>query len=484
MNSSIRVRFAPSPTGFLHIGGVRTALFNYLFARRMGGKFLIRIEDTDTDRSEQRFTDDILTSLKWLSMEADEPMLYQSKRQAVYHALADDMIAKGLAYRCYCTEAEVETTREQMMKEGKKPMYARTCRNLEAPIPGRTSFAVRAKFPLSGTTTFTDLIRGDIHFPNEDLDDFVMVRTNGVPTYNFVVVVDDVEMKISHVIRGDDHINNTPKQIYLYEAMKAEKPLFAHLPMILGQDKKKLSKRNGETSTNAYRAEGYLPEALLNFLVRLGWSHGDQELFSRQEMIDLFDLSHVQVSAAIFNVEKLLWTAGEHLKHANPTRILDILKDDFKDKFSGKAASSLEGSLAMALIPLLQVKAKLIKELPDQMNSLLEPGVMAVDASSLKWNKDPAQKTKIKEAITALHCELEQKLAGTAILAESGVDHAQIDALLRTIAENFGLKLGDLTGPLRLFVTGNPAAAIGLFDLLPIMPWTTLSARLNASLQG
>ena len=482
MNSSIRVRFAPSPTGFLHIGGVRTALFNYLFAKRMGGKFLLRIEDTDTDRSEQRFTDDILSSLKWLQMDAEEPILYQSKRQAVYHELANGLIAKGLAYRCYCTEAEVEASREQMMKEGRKPMYARTCRNLKEPMPGRTSFAVRAKFPLTGTTTFTDLIRGDIHFPNEDLDDFVMIRTNQVPTYNFVVVVDDIEMKISHVIRGDDHINNTPKQIYLYEALNATKPLFAHLPMILGQDKKKLSKRNGETSTNAYRAEGYLPEALLNFLVRLGWSHGDKELFSRQEMIDLFDLTHVQVSAAIFNVEKLLWTAGEHLKHADPSRILAILKEDFKPLFSETSFAALDTELAHSLLPFLLVKVKLIKELPGQLQSLLETGAQSVDGSSLKWNKDPAQKKKIKESIAALKLELDTKRAGKALLSESGVGHTEVDALLRATSEKFGLKLGDLTGPLRLYVTGQASAVIGLFDLIPIMPWSTLSARLDACL--
>ncbi|NDG84046.1 MAG: glutamate--tRNA ligase, partial [Proteobacteria bacterium] len=282
----VRVRFAPSPTGFLHIGGVRTALFNFLYARQTGGRFLLRIEDTDTDRSEQRFTDDILSSLEWLGMKADEEILYQSKRLPLYHELADRLVREGLAYRCTCTEEEVEAAREQMIKEGKKPMYARTCRDKNVDPAGKPH-AIRAKFPLSGTTAFTDLIRGEISFPNEDMDDFVMIRSNGVPTYNFVVVVDDIEMKISHVIRGDDHINNTPKQVYLYDALKAHKPVFAHLPMILGQDKKKLSKRNGETSTNAYREQGFLPEALLNFLVRLGWSHGDQELFTMEEMVSL-----------------------------------------------------------------------------------------------------------------------------------------------------------------------------------------------------
>ncbi len=485
MNSTpVRVRFAPSPTGFLHIGGVRTALFNYLFAKKNGGKFLLRIEDTDVERSEPRFTDDILSSLKWLSMESDEPILYQSKRLDIYQSIADKMIADGLAYRCYCTEAEVEATREQLMKEGKKPMYGRTCRDLKTAPAGRTSFAVRAKFPLQGTTSFTDMIRGEINFPNEDLDDFVMIRSNGVPTYNFVVVIDDVEMKISHVIRGDDHINNTPKQIYLYDALKAPKPLFAHLPMILGQDKKKLSKRNGETSTNAYRAEGYLPEALLNFLVRLGWSHGDQEIFSMKEMIDLFDLPHVQISAAIFNVEKLHWIAGEHLKNADPARLLKIIKEDFKASFSPAVYERLDSPLAGALIPHLKPKVKLLKELADQLNPLLEPGVMPVDASSLKWNKDEVQKAKIKEAISTLVTELKASLNGKATLGESGIDHAKIDTILRSTSEKFGIKLGDLTQPLRLFVTGAATSAIGLFDLLPLMPWVTLEARISACLKS
>jgi glutamyl-tRNA synthetase len=486
MNASpVRVRFAPSPTGFLHIGGVRTALFNYLYAKKHQGKFLLRIEDTDTDRSEQRFTDDILSSLKWLGMEADEPILYQSRRLQVYQALADDLISKGLAYRCTCTEAEVEASREQMIREGKKPMYARTCREKNQPA-GNRPFAIRAKFPLSGTTEFTDMIRGGISFPNEDLDDFVMIRSNGVPTYNFVVVVDDVEMKISHVIRGDDHINNTPKQIFLYEALSAAKPLFAHLPMILGQDKKKLSKRNGETSTNAYRDQGYLPEALLNFLVRLGWSHGDQELFSMEEMIRLFNLENVQVSGAVFNTEKLLWIAGEHMKKADPGRLAGILKSDFRSAFSGQSFGELDSVYALKLIPHLQPKVKLVAELAGQLDPLLDSGVRPVDSGSLKWNKDEVQKTKIKDAIAGLMKEFEEKIGkGPFVsLSECGVDHAAVDGTLRASCERFGLKLGDLTQPMRLFVTGHPASSIGLFDLLPLMPWKTVSARLEACLRA
>ncbi len=482
--SDIRVRFAPSPTGFLHVGGVRTALFNYLYARKTGGKYLLRIEDTDTERSEDRFTQDILTSLEWLGMTPDEPILYQSKRMDLYHKLADEMIANGLAYRCYCTEAEVEADRERLMKEGKKPMYIRTCRELKEAPAGRTSFAVRAKFPLKGTTSFTDMIRGEISFPNEDLDDFVMVRSNKVPTYNFVVVVDDVEMKISHVIRGDDHINNTPKQIYIYEALKATKPVFAHLPMILGQDKKKLSKRNGETSTNSYRAEGYLPDALLNFLVRLGWSHGDQELFTREEMIQFFSFENVQVAAAVFNQEKLLWISAEHIKKADPKLLASVIQSDFAAMFSPESLKALGTPYAVTLIPFLQTKAKLLKEMAEQLHPLLSPGTMPVDGSTLKWNKDEAQKTKIKEAVAALKNEFSSKIGGKTSLVECGVDHAAIDALLRGTSEKFGLKLGDLTQPMRLYVTGQANSAIGLFDLIPVLPWTTLSARLDQCLNA
>ncbi len=484
-NAAVRVRFAPSPTGWLHIGGVRTALFNYLFAKKQGGKFLLRIEDTDTDRSEQKYTDDILSSLKWLGMEAEEPLLYQSHRNKIYHEIANSLISQGLAYRCYCTEAEVEATREQMMKEGKKPMYARTCRERVDAVTGRTSFAIRAKFPLSGLTRFTDMIRGEITFPNEDLDDFVLIRSNGVPTYNFVVVIDDIEMKISHVIRGDDHINNTPKQVFLYEALNAKQPLFAHLPMILGQDKKKLSKRNGETSTNAYRSEGYLPEALLNFLVRLGWSHGDQELFTSDEMIALFDLEHVQVSGAVFNTEKLLWIQGEHMRKADPKRLLEIVKTDFAGKLSTTSLERLNSAMGLELITFVQQKVKLVKELAEQLHPLCEKGVMTVDASTLKWNKDEVLKNKIKDAIRSLIAELKPAAKEPSqSLGAYGYDHVKVDTLLRALCEKHGIKLGDFTGPMRLFVTGQATSAIGLFDLLSILSWDVIEARLEACLKS
>ena len=481
----VRVRFAPSPTGWLHIGGVRTALFNYLFAKKNQGKFLLRIEDTDTDRSEQKYTDDILSSLKWLGIEAEEPILYQSNRNEIYQKIAQDLIEQNLAYRCYCTEAEVEATREQMMKEGKKPKYAGTCRELKSPPEGRTSFAIRAKLPLTGTTSFYDLIREEITFPNEDLDDFVLIRTNKVATYNFVVVIDDIEMKITHVIRGDDHINNTPKQVFLYHALKHPQPLFAHLPMILGQDKKKLSKRNGETSTNAYRNEGYLPEALLNFLVRLGWSHGDQELFTVNEMIEFFDLKQVQVSGAVFNTEKLLWIQGEHLRKADSLRLQEILIQDFESKFSSTSFPRLKSKMGLSLISHVQQKVKLIKELAEQLHPLCEIGVMPVDASSLKWNKDETQKNKIKDAIQSLLTDLKSQINSPEdCLANHGFDHAKMDSLLRTKCEQHGIKLGEFTAPMRLFVTGQATSAIGLFDLLPLLRFDVIEARLNACLHA
>jgi glutamyl-tRNA synthetase len=481
----VRVRFAPSPTGWLHVGGVRVALFNYLYAKKMGGKFLIRIEDTDTERSQKLYTDDILSCLAWLGLSSEEKVMYQSDRGEVYQKISEDLISKGLAYRCYCTTEEVEKTREEMTKAGKKPMYARTCREKNyaagAGPNGRTTYAVRAKFPLQGTTTFTDLIRGEISFNNTDLDDFVMIRSNGVPTYNFVVVVDDLEMKISHVIRGDDHINNTPKQVYIYEALKATKPLFAHLPMILGEDKKKLSKRTGETSASLYRKEGFLPEGLLNFLVRLGWSHGDQEVFTMNEMIQHFGFDHVQVTGAVFNPEKLLWINGEHIKKMEPAKILSVLKEDFSFTYSG-----VSDEYVLSLIVHLQPKVKVLKELPEQLKTLCTHGVAKVDGSDLKWNKIPEQKAKIKEAIQALinDCSAVINKKGKSTLSECGIHHAEIDAKLREICDQFGLKLGEFTQPMRLFVTGQPNCNIGLFDLIPIMPWETVNARLKACLQA
>ena len=490
----VRVRFAPSPTGFLHIGGVRTALFNWLYARHNCGKFLLRIEDTDLERSEERYTHDIINSMNWLGLTWDEEPVYQAKRLDVYMQKAEELIAKGHAYKCYCTQAEVDSMREAALDAGKKPMYDRRCRDRKEAGAAGAPFVIRAKIPQTGRVEFTDLIRGVVSFDNTELDDFVLIRSNGAPTYNLSVVVDDVFSKMTHIIRGDDHINNTPKQIHLYSFFGYQVPKFAHLPMILGPDKKKLSKRHGAVSANAYRAEGFMPEVMLNFLARLGWSHGDQEVFTVEELIKYFSFDHVQKSSAVFNSEKLLWLNGEHIRRAAPERLLNIVAEDFSHYFS--ASGSLDRAktaLGVKLASFIQQKIKLVKEMAEQLVPLCTPGVVEVDASGLKWNKDPAIKTSIKAATRKLveRCsdrikeKTKSSRSGAELvwgdapsLEEVGINHVEIDGILRQVCEQFGLKLGDFAQPMRLTVTGRMVSA-GLFELLVTLPWDLVKVRLE-----
>ncbi len=496
-NGSVRVRFAPSPTGFLHIGGVRAALFNWLYARRHGGQFILRIEDTDLERSEDRFTQDIQASMKWLGLNWDEEPLVQSQRLDIYRKKAEELIASGHAYRCYCTEAEVEQMREVAIKEGKKPQYDRRCRSRQD-YPVDRPFVVRAKIPLGGSVEFLDLIRGSIRFENVDIDDFVLIRSNGAPTYNLSNVVDDVHSRMTHILRGDDHINNTPKQVHLYQFFNYPLPEFAHLPMILGADKKKLSKRHGAVSANAYRAEGYLPEALLNFLARLGWSHGDQEVFTIEELIQYFSFDHVQKSSAVFNTEKLLWLNGEHIRKASPERMPAIVVEDYSHLFGEAALKRASTPLGTRIAALIQPKVKLMKELADQMVPLCTPGVIEVDPSGLKWNKDPNLKTATQAAVKhALQLLRERVIdastrsqeistrsaqdldfwGSSSSLEQLGMSANDIDAFLRQVGEQHGIKLGDLAQPMRLVVTGRLVSA-GLFELLALLPWELVESRL------
>lgn len=486
----VRVRFAPSPTGFLHIGGVRTALFNWLYARHAGGKFLLRIEDTDLERSEQRFTQDILASMKWLGLNWDEEPIYQAQRLEVYLQKAEELIAKGLAYRCTCSEAEVDAMREKALAKGEKPQYDRRCRDLNLPAKPGVPYVIRAKIPLDGHVEFNDLIRGPIRIENTMVDDFVLIRSNGAPTYNLSVVVDDVFSGMTQIIRGDDHINNTPKQIHLYRAFNYPVPEFAHLPMILGPDKKKLSKRHGAVSANAYRAEGYLPETMLNFLARLGWSHGDQEVFTIEEMIKFFTFEHVQKSSAVFNAEKLLWLNGEHIRRAKPECLRDIVAEDFSHHFSPVGSfERLKTPLAAQLVALIQPKVKLLKEMAEQLVPLVTPGAVEVDASGLKWNKDPALKAPIQAAARAMISSLGKKIETTRgadkgpwgsgpSLGDAGMSHLDMDAFLRALSEQHGVKLGDLAQPVRLVVTGRVVSA-GLFEVLCLLPWDVIVPRLR-----
>ncbi len=489
---TIRVRFAPSPTGFLHIGGVRTALFNWLYARRHRGKFLLRIEDTDLERSEKQYTDDILASLKWLGLNWDEEPLHQSHRLEVYKQEAESLVKKGLAYVCTCTEAQVEAMREKAIAQGKKPQYDGSCREKGLAIQGAGPFfVVRAKLPHQGAVEFDDLIRGPIRFENADLDDFVLIRSNGAPTYNLSVVVDDAFSRVTHVIRGDDHINNTPKQIHLYRALGLAEPRFAHLAMILGPDKKKLSKRHGAVSANVYRGEGYLPEAMLNFLVRLGWSHGDDEVFTPTQLQELFSLEHVQKSSAVFNSEKLLWLNGVHLRTAQPERLADIIQEDYGDYFAPEALRRLKTQTGLKLVGLVQPKVKLLQEFADQLVGLLTEELQPADTSGLKWNKEASLKPVLQSAVHAVVEGLKKRVAANPAngtlgeewqrqpsLEQHSVSVSEVEQFLRQVSDQSGVKIGDLVQPMRLALTGKLVSP-SLFDLMAVLPWKWVETRLE-----
>lgn len=321
-NTPFRTRFAPSPTGFLHIGGARTALFAWLAARHSGGKFILRIEDTDRERSTQASVDAILDGMRWLGLDYDEGPYFQSERSERYQAVADDLLERGLAYHCYCSKERLGELREAAIKAGEKPRYDGHCRDLETPPQG-VEPVIRFRNPTEGAVQFHDHVFGPISVDNAELDDLVIVRSDGSPTYNFAVVVDDLDMNINLVLRGDDHINNTPRQINLYRALGAEPPEFAHVPMILGPDGQRYSKRHGAMSVLGWREQGYVPSAMINYLARLGWSHGDQEIFSQQALIDLFDLDAVNRKASRFDVEKLTWLNHHYLREGNHTEVLE-----------------------------------------------------------------------------------------------------------------------------------------------------------------
>ncbi len=322
----IKTRFAPSPTGYLHVGGARTALYSWLYARHNRGKFVLRIEDTDRERSTRPAIDAIIESMKWTGLDWDEGPYYQTERFDRYNRVIDDMLAKGLAYKCYCTKERLDAVREEQQRLGVKPRYDGRCRDGAPDHPEDAPYCVRFKNPTEGKVCFEDEIRGHIEFDNGELDDLIIRRTDGTPTYNFCVVVDDWDMGITHVIRGEDHINNTPRQINIYKALGAPVPVFAHVSMILGDDGAKLSKRHGAVSVMQYRDDGYLPEALVNYLVRLGWGHGNQEIFTREEMIEYFTLEAVSKSASAFSTDKLKWVNTQYMKSLPPERVAEELK--------------------------------------------------------------------------------------------------------------------------------------------------------------
>ena len=321
---TVRTRFAPSPTGYLHVGGARTALFSWLYARKHGGQFILRIEDTDLERSTQASVNAIFEGMSWLGLTHDEGPFYQTHRLARYKEIVAQLIEQGDAYHCYCSKESLNEMREEQRAKKEKPRYDGRCRHLKRPPEG-VSAVVRFKNPTEGVVTVKDNIRGEVTFQNTELDDLIIARSDGSPTYNLTVVVDDMDMELTHVIRGDDHLNNSPRQINIFKALNADIPIFSHVPMILGADGGRLSKRHGAVSVMTYRDEGYLPEALLNYLVRLGWSHGDQEIFSLDEMIELFDITDVNKASSSFNIDKLLWLNQHYIKTSSPEHIANHL---------------------------------------------------------------------------------------------------------------------------------------------------------------
>lgn len=435
----IKTRFAPSPTGVLHIGSVRTALFCWLYARRHNGTFALRIEDTDRERSTAENVEAILDGMSWLALDADEGPVFQSGRFARYGEVIDQWLAAGKAYRCYCTKEELEQLRKQQMEAGEKARYDGRCRGGREPRAGVTP-VVRFRNPRDGEVVVDDLVRGRVVFRNTELDDLIIARSDGTPTYNFTVIVDDSDMAITHVIRGDDHLNNTPRQMNMLEALGVRPPAYAHLPMILGPDGAKLSKRHGAVDVREYREQGYLPEALLNYLVRLGWSHGDREVFSVDEMIRLFDIAAVNASASAFNPEKLLWLNQQHIIAMPAERLGQLLVPYLRqaglDPDNGPDAARVADGFRERAQTLVQMAASCRYCYED---------FAEIDAAAAKKHLRPVILEPFK-AVTG-------RLRALGAWTEQGISEA-IDAS----ATDHGINMGKLGQPIRVAVTGGPVS--------------------------
>ncbi len=432
---SIVTRFAPSPTGMLHIGGVRTALFSWLYARHAGGRFILRIEDTDRERHTEEAVGVILDGMQWLGLHADEGPYYQTQRFPRYREVLEQMLAAGTAYRCYCTKEELERLRTEQIARKEKPRYDGRCRARTEPRAG-VDPVIRFRNPLDGEVIVDDLVHGRVVFQNTELDDLIIARSDGTPTYNFCVVVDDMDMRITHVIRGDDHLNNTPRQINMLRALGGEPPAYGHVSMILGPDGAKLSKRHGAVSALQYREEGYLPEALLNYLARLGWSHGDQEIFTVEELVAAFDIANVNKAAAAFNPEKLLWVNQQHMMRAPLARLAPILREQLaRLGIECRDERLLEGVAAIQ-----RERSKTLKEMAELSRYFFDEEV-ALDEKSARKHltaETTATLEKVRERLSAL----------------GNWAAEPIHATLVAIAAEAGIGLGKVAQPLRVALTG------------------------------
>ncbi|PIJ51545.1 glutamate--tRNA ligase [Erwinia sp. OLTSP20] len=432
----IKTRFAPSPTGYLHVGGARTALYSWLFARNHGGEFVLRIEDTDLERSTQQAIDAIMDGMNWLSLDWDEGPYYQTRRFERYNAVIDDMLQAGSAYKCYCSKERLEQLREEQMAKGDKPRYDGHCRDNHQHHDDTEPCVVRFRNPQEGSVVFDDQIRGPITFSNQELDDLIIRRSDGSPTYNFCVVIDDWDMQITHVIRGEDHINNTPRQINILKAIGAQVPVYAHVSMILGDDGKKLSKRHGAVGVMQYRDDGYLPEALLNYLVRLGWSHGDQEIFSIDEMKQWFSLDAVSKSASAFNTEKLLWLNHHYIN----TLPAEYVATQLQWHIEQENIDTRNGPELAALVKLLGERCKTLKEMAASCRYFYED-FAGFDADAAKKHLRPVAREPLERVRDKLK-----------VIESWTAEH--VHQAIQETADELGVGMGKVGMPLRVAVTG------------------------------
>jgi glutamyl-tRNA synthetase len=461
---TVRARFAPSPTGLLHIGSARTALFNYLFARHHGGEFLLRIEDTDRERSTDAATRIIIEGLEWLGITPDQPPVFQSTRLARHAEIARQMLAAGHAYRCYCTAEELRQMREQAIAEGRSPRYDGRWRDRDpAEAPHGVAPAIRLKAPRDGDTVVEDLVQGPVRVANAELDDMIILRSDGTPTYNHSVVVDDHDMGITHVIRGDDHLTNTFRQVQIYQAMGWDLPHFAHIPLIHGADGAKLSKRHGAISALEFREQGYLPEALCNYLLRLGWGHGDAEVLDRDEAIRLFDLDGVGRAPSRMDYAKLTNLNGHYIRHADDDRLSREVLDRLAHR-TDLALGSRAADRIRALMPALKERAKTLLELADAAAFLARP---------LPLPMEPKAASLLTPEVRLMLRDVAGALAATEFTPSA------IDATLRAFAESSGRKLGQVAQPLRAALTGSTASP-GIDATLAALGKEEVLARLAA----
>ena len=458
-----RTRFAPSPTGNLHIGGARTALFNWLYARHHKGAFVLRIEDTDVERSKDEYVKAILDGLTWLGIDWDEGPYYQKDRMDLYRELVHKLLDTGHAYKCYCTPEVLEEKRKLALKEGRKPAYDRTCREAPPADGADKPFVVRFKTPITGTISFDDMVRGPISFQCEELDDLVILRTDNTPTYNFTVVIDDALMNITHIIRGDDHINNTPRQIVIYEALGFPVPRFAHVPLIHGKDKARLSKRHGATNLIDYKDEGFHPEAFMNYLARLGWAYGDQEIFSKEEMFDLFDLGNVGKSPSIFDMDKLTWLNGHYMKTLPEPIVAERLKPFIE---AGGVEVTDEAKL-LAVVTNLKERARTLKEMAAMAVVYFTEDVVYDDAARAKFLTPETRPV------------LETFLEGFSTLISPDPEAER--ELVERIAKEQNKKLVGVAQPIRVALTGRTVSP-GIFEVIGILGKDAVEKRIKRAI--